>query len=255
LVDLAAHDERRGDGPVKRILNALRRERPVSLIRNGLLVAFAREIGFLRFLWFTRLGRRPVRAYEAPSADTKEVEYSASYLRRYSPDPRVRWPMFLLAAIPDCPKDTLLVIGPRYEPELLMAEGMGWEKAGINGLDTFSYSPWVDVGDMHDLPYGDDSKAAIVCGWTLSYSSRPDVAAREMQRVLRPGGYLVVSMQKIGTEYKDVLPTVLGGSERIQTLGQLDALFSGLVRVAGFEPDVPANAYGHTLAAYRKPGA
>lgn len=240
---------------MKRILKILRRERPVSAIRDGLLVAFAREIGFLRFLWFTRLGRRSVRSYEAPSADTKEVQYSASYLRRYAPDPRVRWPMFLLASIPDCPKDSILVIGPRYEPELLMAEGLGWEKEGIRGLDTFSYSRWVDVGDMHDMPYSDDSTGAIVCGWTLSYSSRPDVAAREMQRVLRPGGYLVVSMQKIGAEYKDVLPTVLAGSERIQTLAQLDVLFDRLVRVAGFEPDVPANGYGHTLVAYRKPAA
>ena len=44
----------------------------------------------------------------------------------------------------------------------------------------------VDVGDMHDLPYADASFSGIVCGWTLSYSTRRDVAAKEMERIRRP---------------------------------------------------------------------
>lgn len=239
-------------GSTVKLLRVLKRERPLRTLKNRLLFSFPWEIGYVRFLRFTRFGKAPVTTYAAPAEATKEVAYSASYLTTYRPDRRVRWPMFLLASIPDCPKDSLLVIGPRYEPELLMARGLGWDAAGIRGLDTFSYSPLVDVGDMHDLPYADASFSSLICGWTLSYSARPDVAAKEMQRVLRPGGYLVVSMQKVAEGYDEELPGVLRGADRIQTLEQLDALFSQLDRVAGFEPRVPPGGEGHTIAAYRK---
>ena len=134
------------------------------------------------------------------------MDYSASFLARYGPDRRVEWTIFLLNSIPDCPKDDLLVIGPRYEPECSMARGLGWPKRGVRGLDTFSYSPAIDVGDMHRLPYADESFSAIICSWTLSYSSQPKVACAEMQRVLRPGGYLVVSIQKVGEDYRTYSP-------------------------------------------------
>ena len=213
---------------------------------------FPWEVGFLRYLWLTRVLRRRIRVYSDPDAATRELGYSSSYLDHYRPDRRVQWTMFLLASIPDCPKDSLLVIGPRYEPEILMARGLGWDEAGIRGLDIFSYSPVIDVGDMHALPYADDSFSSIICSWTLSYSARPDVAAKEMVRVLRPGGCLVVSMQKVPEGYEESLSEVLRGNERIQTLSQLDELYSGLTRVAGFEPEVPPGGEGHTLAAYRK---
>jgi hypothetical protein len=226
--------------------------RPLRRLRDGGLVAFSSEIGFFRYVWLVKVRKRPIRAYLDPDQGTQEMSYSESFLGHYSPDGRVRWTMSLLAAIPDCERDSLLIIGPRYEPEILMAHGLGWTPGTVRGLDTFSYSPLVDVGDMHELPYADTSFSAIVCGWTLSYSTRPEVAAAEMERVLAPGGYLVVSMQKVADGYSDRLQGVLRGGERIQTLAQLDSLYPGLERVAGFEPHVQAGGEGHTIAAYRK---
>lgn len=237
---------------MKKLFRVLRRERPLHTLWSRALVALPWEIGYVRFLWLTRLRRKPARAYESPHEGTRELEYSGAYLDRYAPDRRVQWTMFLLASIPDCRKDSLLIIGPRYEPELLMAKGLGWDPAGIRGLDTFSYSPQIDVGDMHDMPYDDGSFSGIICGWTLSYSTTPAVAAGEMQRVLAPGGYLVISMQKVAADYGDVLAGTLQGDERVQTLEQLDALFTGLTRVAGFEPDLGSGEHGHTIAAYKK---
>lgn len=236
---------------LSKLVRILRREHPLQTIRARLLLSFPWEIGYVRFLWLTRFRTRPIRAYSSPDEGTKEVDYSASFLTRYGPDRRTQWTMFLLASIPTCPRDSLLIIGPRYEPEVLMAKGLGWDPRGIRGLDTFSYSPYVDVGDMHDLPYPDSSFSSIICSWTLSYSSKPEVAAREMVRVLKAGGYLVVSMQKISPGYDEVLPGVLQGEQRIQTLAQLDALYPELVRVAGFEPDLAPGDHGHTIAAYR----
>jgi hypothetical protein len=236
-----------------RLIRAIHRQRPLHTIKSRLLLSFPWEIGYFRFLWLTRMRTRQPRAYRSPDGSTAEIDYSKSYLDKYRPDHRIQWTMFLLASIPDCQRDSLLIIGPRYEPELLMARGLGWPPEGIRGLDTFSYAPGIDVGDMHALPYEDASFTSIICGWTLSYSSSPDVAATEMARVLRPGGYLVVAMQKVPDDYEEVLTGVLKGGDRIQTLGQLDSLFSRLNRVAGFEPVLSPGQHGHTIAAFRKP--
>ena len=239
-------------GPGK-VWRAIKRQRPVKTLKEGTLVAFPWEIGLVRFLWLTRFGARPVREWENPSSETQEADYSRSFMRAYGPDRRVRLTMFLLTSIPDCPHDSLLVIGPRYEPEILMARGLGWEATSVRGLDTFSYSPLIDVGDMHQLPYKDESYGAVTCAWTLSYSTAPQRAAKEMMRVVRRGGYLIVSMHKVPVDYEGSLSNVLKGDERIQTLSQLDALFQGLVRVAGFEQDLARGEEGQTIAAYKKP--
>ena len=215
-------------------------------------MAFPWEIGYFRFMWFTRQGRRSLRRYERPSQATRELGYSHAYFTQYAPDRRVMWTMFLLASIPDCPRDSLLIIGPRYEPELLLARGLGWDDRSVRGLDTFSYSPDIDTGDMHQMPYPDASFSGVVCGWTLSYSAEPQKACDEMARVLKPGGYLVIAMQKVPPGYVETLDDVLRGEDRVQTLQQLDALFEGLTRVAGFEPTLSPGDEGHTIAAYRK---
>jgi len=49
-------------------------------------------------------------------------------------------------------------------------------------------------GDAQDLPYGDASFDAVVCGYGIIHVSHPDRALREMRRVLRPGGRLAVSV-------------------------------------------------------------
>lgn len=237
---------------VLRFVRWLLADRPLPRLARGLYRAFPYEIGYARFLMFTRLATEPPRTDATPDAGTKQLEYSQAFLTRFTPDRRIEWPMFLMAGIPDCPRDALLVVGPRYEPELLMARGLGWPAEATRGLDTFSYSPLIDVGDMHAMPYRDGEFSALVCGWTLSYSSRPEVAAREMQRVVRPGGYIAVSMQKVPDDFVEVLDEVPSGDERIQTLAQLDALYDGCRRVVGLEPDVASGEEGHTIAVYKK---
>ena len=63
-----------------------------------------------------------------------------------------------------------------------------------------SYSDFIDVGDMHAMPYEDNSFDIVMLGWVLGYSSDPRTVASEAMRVCRPGGYIAVSCTRPVTE-------------------------------------------------------
>lgn len=53
------------------------------------------------------------------------------------------------------------------------------------------YHPDV-VGDIHAMPFQDNSQEAIICMAVLEHVENPFKAASEMYRVLKPGGYCFV---------------------------------------------------------------
>lgn len=53
------------------------------------------------------------------------------------------------------------------------------------------YNPDV-VGDIHELPYADNSLDAVICMAVLEHVEEPQKAVREMYRVLKPGGYCFI---------------------------------------------------------------
>ena len=53
------------------------------------------------------------------------------------------------------------------------------------------YQPDI-VGDIHEMPFPDNSVPAIVCESVLEHVEDPIRAMKEMYRVLEPGGYLYV---------------------------------------------------------------
>ena len=48
------------------------------------------------------------------------------------------------------------------------------------------------VGDIHHLPFADNSIDAIICIYVLEHVEDPQLAVREMLRVLKPGGFCYV---------------------------------------------------------------
>jgi hypothetical protein len=86
----------------------------------------------------------------------------------------------------------VLSIGPRTEMELLALVAHNFRPENIRGLDLFSYSPWVDVGNMHSMPYQDNTYDVVVAGWVLVYSSNPEQACREMLRVAKNRGIIAI---------------------------------------------------------------
>lgn len=59
----------------------------------------------------------------------------------------------------------------------------------LDPVDT--YHPDI-VGDIHDLPFADNSLDAIICLSVLEHVEDPMRASRELYRVLKPGGALFV---------------------------------------------------------------
>ena len=53
------------------------------------------------------------------------------------------------------------------------------------------YSPDI-VGDIHNMPMGDNSQEAMICLAILEHVQNPPKAIKEMLRVLKPGGFCLI---------------------------------------------------------------
>lgn len=95
----------------------------------------------------------------------------------------------------------VLIVGPRTENEILLYLSHGFSGGHVRGLDLMSYSPWVDVGDMHDMPYADSSFDVVLFSWVLGYSKNQKKAVAEAVRVAKPGGLV-----GIGEEFEPKTP-------------------------------------------------
>ncbi len=86
----------------------------------------------------------------------------------------------------------VLSIGPRSEEEIFCLMACGFKPDNITGVDLLSYSDFIELGDMHELPYEDNAFDIVIAGWVLAYSSDNQKAADEILRVVKPGGYVAV---------------------------------------------------------------
>jgi SAM-dependent methyltransferase len=163
-------------------------------VRTPLLSRRLRQgLVYARLLWFTKVRRR-LRLLESSSARDWTVEHNLRSLRQCND--RILRLIRPLAAIESVrPEGDTLVLGPRNENDLLLLYAHGFRWDGLTGVDLISYSPRVELGDMHELPFPDDSFDTVVFGWTLSYSKDPARACQEVARVTRPGGVIAVGVE------------------------------------------------------------
>lgn len=221
---------------------------------------FAWEYGFLRFVYFfiTKKLRTFNEIDNATGIGGAKYSKKAFYdgkIPVYRPNERVMWPIFFLNSIPLINKNDLLVIGPRYETEILIAKSFGFRN--IIGLDTYSYSPLIEMGDMHNMRFEDNSFNNVICASTLTYSDNPKLAAKEMIRVMRKNAIVVIMVHAVST-YKDFDKSkgIEGQNydkDRPDTKENLDKLFDGLEKVHFIEVDETNGSGGAILiAAYKK---
>jgi hypothetical protein len=128
-------------------------------------------VGRARFLYYARL-RDQLRTRDSGHAIERTVSHNLRGLADHR-GARMKRLLAPLAAIETIKPDSdVLVIGPRTESDLLLLASLGFSLSRIRGLDLISYSPLVDLGDMHELPYPADRFDVVICGWT-SATARP----------------------------------------------------------------------------------
>lgn len=200
-------------------------------------------IGKTRLYWYVKL-RKKLNTQNSNSAFPATIKHNLRSLADFSSSR-----MFLLLD-PLCVIETLekqakiLVIGCRNELDLLILFSKGFSTKHVRGLDIISYSPLVDCGDMHRMQYADNTFDAVVCGWTLSYSRTPEVAASEIKRVTRSGGIVAVAVEYCSdTQGQDSLEgySLADGSPRaLNSTNDLVDLFSVETEDILFSHDAPA---------------
>ena len=62
----------------------------------------------------------------------------------------------------------------------------------ITGVDLFSYSSLIKLGDMHHLEFNNDEFDIVLMGWCLAYSNDKQKALTEVKRVLAKNGALII---------------------------------------------------------------
>ena len=145
-----------------------------------------------------------------------------------------------------------LTIGPRSEIEIFAILASGFDAARLKALDLFSYSPYVDVGDMHAMPYSDNAFDVVFVGWVLSYSRDQAAAAREIFRVCRNRAIVVIA-----GDYSDDTrdrPTFNNDTTHMQSTDQILNLFEGHVGNVYFrhDPEQPEISMAMTVFEVRK---
>ena len=194
----------------------------------------------LRFFYFVNL----LRHFEVYK-DEKGVQandYSIKMLKVGRTSHRPRRLILPLSVIEAANKSgNTLSIGCRFETELLYLAAYGFDPKKTRGLDMISYSPWVDVGNMHDLPYQTSSQDTVILGWVLPYSSDPARAVSEVIRVLKDGGLVAVGQSYYPAsqlaEMKSKGANVVDLETRVQTTNGILSLFSAHLQQVYWQHD------------------
>lgn len=204
----------------------------------------------LRAIYFIKLRGR-LRTLDSPDAVKANVHHNLKSI--YGANNRMNLLLFPLSVVETLKRDArILVVGPRNENDLYNLVGLGFKLENITGLDLISYSPHITLGDMHAIPFPDATFDAVVCGWTLSYSTTPQRAADELARVAKPGGVIA-----LGVEYSTMLPEderKLVGYEiqeldrigrRVNCTSDIKSLFAATMGTIYFEHDAPNRRSHH----------
>jgi len=194
----------------------------------------------IRFIWLVHVRKR-LRTFESPSEGVYEnaIPHNLGGMK----DVDLARSNFLIRplSVIESRGPELLVIGPRTEGEILNLMANGFDRRHITAVDLISYSPWIQLADMHDLPFPDDSFDAVLLGWVLAYSDDRERAARELIRTTRDGGTIAVGVEYnplTDDEIVEEYGYLAAGGPRIESVGELLGFFRPYVDHVYFAHDV-----------------
>lgn len=216
------------------------------LPRELLKITLVRYVlGLVRFVWYVFFLRR-LRVYDADTDGVAErtVSHNMMGLSDLSVARALRiiHPLMSIDRVQHNVRDAkLLTIGPRTEGEIFALLGFGFRRRNITALDLISYSPWIEIGNMHHMRFADSTFDVVMLGFVIAYSDDQEAAAREVLRVAKPGAVVAVTVAYVSPEKEAENHRKLGYAlnidKRIRSLAQLRALFKDQVGHVYFAQD------------------
>ena len=210
-------------------------------------------VGKLRLFYFAQILKR-LKTIDSDDAIKMTLKHNLKALNAFGLT-RMNTIIKPLSVLENVSKNSrILVIGPRNEEDILNLLAHGFAKKNITGLDLISYSPLIEVGDMHNTRFEAETFDVIICGWTLSYSNQPFKFANEVMRIIKNNGVVA-----IGVEYSTLseenskkihngYALVTDGFERINSVNDILNLFDGYVSEVYFNHNAPNKiSHGHNL--------
>tara|TARA_Y100000816_G_scaffold247226_1_gene195893 strand:- start:303 stop:1064 length:762 start_codon:yes stop_codon:yes gene_type:complete len=135
-------------------------------------------------------------------------------------------------------KFKVLSIGPRVEAELMTIRSMGFKWKNIKAIDLHSYSSLIELGDMHNIKYENNSFDVIISGWTLRYSTNINLALSEMLRVCKTGGIISIGFTYVKNASIDSnLKTNKTAENELYSTDQIKDFYKNNIRNVYFEFD------------------
>jgi hypothetical protein len=209
-----------------------------------LLPLFRRLVVRMRLFYFVRIRRR-LKTLESADAFQMTIPHNMKSLGQCNT--RIDLLIKPLSVLESVNKNSkVLIVGPRDEHDIFTLIGHGFSKKKIRGLDLISYSPLIDLCDMHNTLYPDCTWDVIIVGWTLSYSSKPSRFVEEMIRIARNGALIAVAVEYSTMSERDEIE--LSGysiqertklCKRINSVKDILDLFSSHVHHVFFSHDAP----------------
>lgn len=150
----------------------------------------------------------------------------------------------------------VLSIGPRTEGEVLNLISHGFKIDNISAVDLISYSPWISLGDMHNLDFPDNTFDIVICGWVIAYSDDKLKAASEIARVLKPDGIASIGVSyspRTNEQIRAERGYLIATEDRLNSTESILNLFENKVKHIYFDNDIKESerdTYGQLIVIF-----
>jgi hypothetical protein len=166
----------------------------LSLLRIDLIRLLVGLIRYKYFRFFTK-----IKNIGTPFMVGNTIVHNKSAFNHLQTDfimNRIKYLYGPMSAIERINRDSnILLIGSRTENEFLYLRS--FDHINIKAIDLISCSPLIEMQDMHNLNFKDNTFDAVIMGWTLAYSTHPKKCALEIIRVLKNDGVVAIGQEKL----------------------------------------------------------
>jgi len=171
-------------------------------------------VGLVRFQYFKIF--RGIKKYYSPYMKPDTITHNSEIFKHIRTDFRMNRIKYLYGPLSAIEKininSRILLVGSRTENEILYLNAFGHHN--IKAVDLISYSPLIEIQDIHNLNFNDSEFDLVILGWTMHYSHNIEKCVQEIIRVLKDNGLVAIGHDK------GVV------TERINTLKDIHDLFS-----------------------------